>query len=144
MKDNFYFPEENKRNYGRVLKVSSLSTLAKDYEYIKKSPFDNWTEIVGEGPGANSCPLYVDKNGKRLVVAIAHSSFQISMRFLNHKIINGLKKNKGCENISEIFYAARPELFKDRYKENSVQRSEEERKKLAEAVREIKKIISDN
>lgn len=144
MKNNFYFPEENTGKYGRVLKVSSLSSLTKDYEYIKKSPFDNWIEIVGEGPGSNSCPLYVDKNGKRLVVAITHSSFQISMRFLNQKIINGLKKNKGCENICEIFYAARPELFKDKYKEYSVQKTEEEIKKLAEAVREIKKIISDN
>lgn len=144
MNDNFYFPDDRIKRYGRVLKVTSLSTLAEDHDYVNKSPFHNWNEIVGEGPAANSYPLYVDKDGKRLVVAIAHSSFQISMRFLNQKIIVGLKKNKGCEKITEIFYATRPELFKDKYQNNPVPRTEEERKRVAEAVREIKKIISDN
>lgn len=142
MKDNYFYGETVKK-YGSVKKISSLSSLTEEYQYVKKSPFYNWKEIVGDGLAENSYPLYTDKEGKRLVVAIAHSSFQISMRFLNKKITESLRKNNGCEKINEVFYITRPDLFKDKYKQDFSVRTEEEQKRMATIIKEIKKIISD-
>lgn len=144
MKNDYIYPQPELKRYGKIKKIYSLSSLTDECNYIKKSPFYNWTDIVGKGLAENSYPLYVDKKGKRVVVAIAHTSFQISMRFLKKKIIEGLKKNNGCENISEIIYVTRPDLFKDKYIQNLSVRTKEEQKKLAVLIKEIKKIISSD
>lgn len=144
MKNNYIYPEMEFKKYGKVKKICSLSSLTKEYNYMKKSPFYNWMEIVGEGLAENSYPLYIDKGGKRLVVAIAHTSFQISMRFLNKKITEELKKNNGCEKLDEVFYITRPDLFKDKYEHNLFIRTKEEQKRLNIIIKEIKKIISSD
>ena len=139
-----FFEELKLKEYGKVIKTVSLASLLEESKIVKKSPFHNWKEIVGAGLAENSYPLYFDKNGTRLIAAVSHSSFQITMKFIEEKIIDGLKKNKGCENLKEIFYVSRPDLFKDRYCSDLIPKSKEEQKKLNSVIKEIKKIISEN
>lgn len=139
-----FFEELKLKEYGKVIKTVSLASLLEESKIIKKSPFYNWKEIVGIGLAENSYPLYFDKNGTRLIAAVSHSSFQITMKFIEGKIIDGLRKNKGCENLKEIFYVSRPDLFKDRYCSDLIPKSKEEQKKLNSVIKEIKKIISEN
>lgn len=143
MSDNGFFSQYGFKRHGKVMKVMSLASLTEENHYFKKSPFYHWKTIVGEGLAANSCPLYADKEGKRLVVAIAHASFQIPLQFLNSKIINEIRKIKGFTNTNEIFYAIRPDLFKDNYRQDTSFQSEEERKKVVKVIKEIKKVLSD-
>lgn len=142
--DNPFSEESKFKIYGKIIKTVSLSSLFEEFQIIKKSPFYNWKEIVGIGLAENSYPLYFDKKGNRLITAVSHPSFQITMRFIEKKIINELKKNKGCENLKEIFYVSRPDLFKDRYHIDLIPKSKEEQKKLNSVIKEIKKIISEN
>ncbi len=139
-----FFEELKLKEYGKVIKTVSLASLLEESKIVKKSPFHNWKEIVGAGLAENSYPLYFDKNGTRLIAAVSHSSFQITMKFIEGKIIDGLRKNKGCENLKEIFYVSRPDLFKDRYCSDLIPKSKEEQKKLNSVIKEIKKIISEN
>ena len=139
-----FFEELKLKEYGKVIKTVSLASLLEKSKIVKKSPFHNWKEIVGAGLAENSYPLYFDKNGTRLIAAVSHSSFQITMKFIEGKIIDGLRKNKGCENLKEIFYVSRPDLFKDRYCSDLIPKSKEEQKKLNSVIKEIKKIISEN
>ena len=139
-----FFEELKLKEYGKVIKTVSLASLLEESKIVKKSPFHNWKEIVGAGLAENSYPLYFDKNGTRLIAAVSHSSFQITMKFIEEKIIDGLKKNKGCENLKEIFYVSRPDLFKDRYCSDLIPKSKEEQRKLNSVIKEIKKIISEN
>ena len=139
-----FFEELKLKEYGKVIKTVSLASLLEESKIVKKSPFHNWKEIVGAGLAENSYPLYFDKNGIRLIAAVSHSSFQITMKFIEGKIIDGLRKNKGCENLKEIFYVSRPDLFKDRYCSDLIPKSKEEQKKLNSVIKEIKKIISEN
>lgn len=139
-----FFEELKLKEYGKVIKTVSLASLLEESKIVKKSPFHNWKEIVGAGLAENSYPLYFDKNGTRLIAAVSHSSFQITMKFIEGKIIDGLRKNKGCENLKEIFYVSRPDLFKDRYHIDLIPKSKEEQKKLNSVIKEIKKIISEN
>ena len=142
--DNPFSEESKFKRYGKIIKTVSLSSLFEEFQIIKKSPFYNWKEIVGIGLAENSYPLYFDKKGNRLITAVSHPSFQITMRFIEKKIINELKKNKECENLKEIFYVSRPDLFKDRYHIDLIPKSKEEQKKLNSVIKEIKKIISEN
>ena len=96
-----FFEELKLKEYGKVIKTVSLASLLEESKIVKKSPFHNWKEIVGAGLAENSYPLYFDKNGTRLIAAVSHSSFQITMKFIDGKIIDGLKKNRGCENLKE-------------------------------------------
>lgn len=139
-----FFEELKLKEYGKVIKTVSLASLLEESKIVKKSPFHNWKEIVGVGLAENSYPLYFDKNGTRLIAAVSHSSFQITMKFIDGKIIDGLKKNRGCENLKEIFYVSRPDLFKDRYCLELIPKSKEEQRKLNSVIKEIKKIISEN
>ena len=139
-----FFEELKLKEYGKVIKTVSLASLLEESKIVKKSPFHNWKEIVGAGLAENSYPLYFDKNGTRLIAAVSHSSFQITMKFIEGKIIDGLRKNKGCENLKEIFYVSRPDLFKDRYCSDLIPKSKEEQKKLNSVIKKNKKIISEN
>ena len=139
-----FFEELKLKEYGKVIKTVSLASLLEESKIVKKSPFHNWKEIVGAGLAENSYPLYFDKNGTRLIAAVSHSSFQITMKFIDGKIIDCLKKNRGCENLKEIFYVSRPDLFKDRYCLELIPKSKEEQRKLNSVIKEIKKIISEN
>ena len=139
-----FFEELKLKEYGKVIKTVSLASLLEESKIVKKSPFHNWKEIVGAGLAENSYPLYFDKNGTRLIAAVSHSSFQITMKFIDGKIIDGLKKNRGCENLKEIFYVSRPDLFKDRYCLELIPKSKEEQRKLNSVIKEIKKITSEN
>ena len=112
-------------------------------EFLKKSETDP-RKVLTLVKTLSGDKCYFDKNGTRLIAAVSHSSFQITMKFIDGKIIDGLKKNRGCENLKEIFYVSRPDLFKDRYCLELIPKSKEEQRKLNSVIKEIKKIISEN
>lgn len=92
--DNPFSEESKFKRYGKIIKTVSLSSLFEEFQIIKKSPFYNWKEIVGIGLAENSYPLYFDKKGNRLITAVSHPSFQITMKFIEKKIINEVKKKQ--------------------------------------------------
>lgn len=151
--NKFYISKREKE--GKIYKSDSLGNIINIFKsdleknvsnqnIFYEDSFYNWSEIVGDEFAKNSNPLFVDKNGQRLVVVLSHGSFQVSIKFLNNTILEQIKKNKGCENVKEIKYVTRPDLFKDKYEIGIKPKTSAEKNRINKIIMEIKNIISLN
>lgn len=151
--NKFYISKREKE--GKIYKSDSLGNIINIFKsdleknvsnqnIFYEDSFYNWSEIVGDEFAKNSNPLFVDKNGQRLVVVLSHGSFQVSIKFLNNTILEQIKKNKGCENVKEIKYVTRPDLFKDKYEVGIKPKTSAEKNRINKIIMEIKNIISLN